>query len=167
MLDWRVALCLRVESNVSICGVSRDYRVGNALCHALSFQSYFACHMLVATREFFTPDRFCSLVIDIDFDACDLNVGGLVGGVVCFVHCSFHLALVFHCVACDFRTSPAMVQFSICSWDTVTKHLPKLVSEFHLRGMPVSVMKRYTSNCLKKLRCLMLSTAAAMFGNHE
>ena len=51
-----VALRLRVESNASICDVSRDYRVGHALCHALSFQSCFACHMLVATREFCTPD---------------------------------------------------------------------------------------------------------------
>ena len=145
MLDWRVVLRLGVESNVSICGVqvSRDYRVGHALCHALSFQSCFACHMLVATREFFTPDRFCSLVIDIDFDLCDLNVGGVVG----FVHCSYHLALDCHCVECGFRTIPARVQFSICSWDTVTKHLPKLVSEFHLRGMPVSVIKRETSSC--------------------
>ena len=80
------------------------------------FSYFFACHMLVATREFSTADRCFCFVIDIEFDPCDLNVGGFSWhAVVLLVHCGFHLARVFHCIEFDFRTIPAMVPFAICS----------------------------------------------------
>ena len=55
--------------------------------HALSLHSCFACHMLVAIREFCNPDRLFCFVIDIDVDPCDLNVGGLVGMLWCCWFC--------------------------------------------------------------------------------